>query len=414
MILWSFTYIYNNDCAEKNPKKGKRYMSAKLKDVTNSRFIKANTTQELWAKSAGRCQFEGHNVILYKSSVTQEPVNAGQRAHIYSFAEKGPRGHALLEFLNGKVGLNDVDNLILVCYECHRKIDTNPNKYSAELVKKWKIEHEKRIRDVTGVSPDKKSHVVFYCSNISEQKSYFDKHIAIQTIFPERYPSDSNPIVLSMDCSHEDNTINFWKTEQSHIIKEFQSKINRILEDESTCHFSVFSLAPMPLLIQLGSLFTDKLDVDVYQPIREPKGWSWQDFPSGFEFIVNKPTSYKGKPVLAISLSAKIDYQKVKNVLGDDISIWEISVSDEHLHNDNIRNKEQLTMFRRALRKLLVEIKDNHKTDHHLAVFPAMAVSCSVEMGRLRMPKADIPWDIFDYNNKNGGFLKTITIGEFK
>jgi len=58
----------------------------------------------------------------------------------------------------------------------------------------------------------------------------------------------------------------------------------------------------------------------------------------------------------------------------------------------------------------MVQIKDVHGASTPLSVFPAMAVSCSIEMGRARMPKADMPWIIYDQNWKTGGFSKTITI----
>ena len=61
-----------------------------IKEVT--RYIKKEVERELWARAAGRCQFNGCNRILYKSPVTQERVNISEKAHIYSFSEDGPRG----------------------------------------------------------------------------------------------------------------------------------------------------------------------------------------------------------------------------------------------------------------------------------------------------------------------------------
>lgn len=43
----------------------------------------------LWGRAADRCEFEGYNQPLYKSKVTQEPVNAAQKAHIYAFSTGG-------------------------------------------------------------------------------------------------------------------------------------------------------------------------------------------------------------------------------------------------------------------------------------------------------------------------------------
>ena len=57
--------------------------------VEVTRYIKREVERELWARAAGRCQFEGCNRVLYKSPITQERVNISEKAHIYSFSEDG-------------------------------------------------------------------------------------------------------------------------------------------------------------------------------------------------------------------------------------------------------------------------------------------------------------------------------------
>ncbi len=378
------------------------------------RNIKKEVERELWARSAGRCQFNGCNRILYKSPITQERVNISEKAHIYSFSENGPRGWG--PFKTNPSELNNVDNLMLMCHDCHKTIDQDKSglKYSASLLQGWKQEHESRIVNVTGIVPNKKSHVVFYGGNIGKQKSPIQPEDAIFAMFPERYPTSETPLVLSMNCSHEDKSQSFWDTESMHLNKIFNQQILPLIEGSPVKHFSLFSFADIPLLIQLGSLFTDKISVDVYQPMREPKGWNWQDFPDGFSFIVKEPENDTGNPVLIISLSDHIAYDRIRKVLGDDVSIWELTVPDEHIGNDNIRSKAQLSMMRSIVRNLMVRIKKFHGILAPLSIFPAMAISCSVEMGLARMPKADMPWIIYDQNNSEGRFLKALEIGENK
>ena len=385
-----------------------------IKEVT--RYIKKEVERELWARAAGRCQFNGCNRILYKSPVTQERVNISEKAHIYSFSEDGPRGWGgalknILKRLNGS--LNDICNLMLVCHDCHKTIDQDKEgvKYSVSLLQQWKKEHEHRVVTVTGITANKKSHVVFYGSNIGEQRSPLQQEDAMETMFPERYPVSENAICLSMSCSLEDKTAAFWESESNHLERVFHQKVSPLIESDQTKHFSLFSLAPIPLLIQLGALFTDKNFVDTYQPIREPQGWHWQDFPEGFEFIIKKPEEINGAPVLVISLSGTINHERIRTVMSEPISIWELTVPKEHNRNDNIRNKAQLSMMRTIIRKLMDLITDEHGITTPLSIFPAMAVSCSVEMGRARMPKADMPWIIYDQNDKENKFIKTITIG---
>ncbi len=381
-----------------------------IKEIKITRNIKKEIERELWARAAGRCQFNGCNRILYKSPVTQERVNISEKAHIYSFSKDGPRGWG--PFQKKPQKLNDVDNLMLMCHDCHKTIDQDKDgsKYSASILQQWKREHEYRVVSVTGIVANKKSHVVFYGSNIGEQRSPLQKDEAIEAMFPERYPASDKSVDLSMLCSHEDKTSIFWESELSHQIRMFNQKIIPLVESDQTKHFSLFCLADIPLLIHLGALFTDKVSVDTYQLLREPKGWHWQNFPEGFEFIIKKPKNTEGQPVLVISLSDSIHHDRIKSVLGDNVSIWDLTVPETHIGNDNIRNQVQLSMMRTAIRSLMIQIKNFHG-QKDLSVFPAMGISCSIEMGRARMPKADMPWIIYDQNNKLRKFVKTITIG---
>ena len=114
--------------------------------------------------------------------------------------------------------------------------------------------------------------------------------------------------------------------------------------------------------------------------------------------------------MLVFSLSGKITLDRITKVVGDDLAIWEVTV--DQCHNGVICSEAQLSMFRDQVRKLIAEINAAHPKAPHIAIFPAMPVSCAVELGRVRMPRADIPWLIYDQNHKLGGFVKALVIGE--
>lgn len=61
-------------------------------------------------------------------------------------------------------------------------------------------------------------------------------------------------------------------------------------------------------------------------------------------------------------------------------------------------------------RKTLEEIQSIYGLDEPLHLFPAMPISCAVEFGRVRMPKATMPWIIYDENRQHGSFIKALTI----
>jgi hypothetical protein len=381
-----------------------------MKEIT--RYINRTTERELWARAAGRCQFNGCNQLLYKSPVTQERLNISEKAHIYSISQDGPRGWGL--FKSNKKAINDITNLLLVCHACHKTIDQSIDgeRYSADLLIGWKELHERRIEIVTGIIPDKKSHVVFYGAKIGIDDTPLQPIAAIEAMFPTKYPVSERPINLSMYSSNEDDTDDYWKTEHDHILRFFDKYINPLIREEPNSHFSLFALAPQPLLILLGTLFTDKAPVDVYQLHREPQTWKWQNYTDNFSYIINRPQTTNNDPALVISLSDKIRYDRVTQVLNDKIDVWELTI--ENCNNDFLKSQSQLSMFRESIRKLMVAIKAKHGHIRPLHIFPAMPMACAVEMGRVRMPKAEMPWIVYDQNNNRNGFIKTISIGEMR
>jgi hypothetical protein len=382
---------------------------AKDLKMAGRKAIKQNIQNELWGRAAGRCQF--CNMILYRAPESLESVNIAQKAHISGYSKGGPR-YRFIDDHTDKV--NDIENLMLLCHPCHVTIDSGGSiKYPTECLKKLKEEHENRVEIVSGIIPANKTHVVLYGANIGEQRSPIQKQDAYNAIIPARYPVSLEPVILSINSiSHEDKDDEYWQTEIAHLSKIFEQRVIPIIESDSIKHFTLFPLAPIPLLIYLGTLFTDKTDVEVRQLSREPKTWTWQEEPDNFDFMVTSPTTNYWKPTLLLSLSAKIAHSRIPAVLGQEVDIWEISTPESFQHNDFLKTHNQLSLFRKILRKTIENIASMHGNLIELHIFPAIPVSCAVELGRIRMPKASMPWIIYDQNNKAGKFINTITIKE--
>jgi len=128
-----------------------------------SRNVPENVRLQLVAASAGRCEFRSCNQDLYIHPVTNEPGNFAQAAHIVAFRAGGPRGEVSAE------GLNTFENLMLLCAECHRLVDSDPQRYPVELLREFKREHEERIFTVTALGPEYRTTVIQLRANIGGQ-----------------------------------------------------------------------------------------------------------------------------------------------------------------------------------------------------------------------------------------------------
>ena len=380
-----------------------------VQDVTKSRDIKDTTRWLLWGKAAGRCEFSGCNRELWKSPVTQEQVNIAEAAHIYAFSSKGPRGNKGIDVKK----LNQVENLMLACSICHKTLDENPGQYSVELMQQWKSQHERRIEIVTGVDPKKKSHVVLYGASIGEHNKPLNHAEAAHALFPDWYPAEDRAIPLEIvDGIDKDSTPDYWKTQRANLETKFRLRVKERIERGEVEHISVFALAPQPLLILLGTLMIDITRAEVYQRHREPTAtWDWPSAAADFDFQISEPTSFAGSPALVLALSAPVNDERITDVLKD-AAIWKVTVPQPN--NDLIKSRQQLSKFRTVIRELLDRIKDRHGQSTPLHIFPAAGVSPSVELGRVRMPKAHMPWKIYDQNNERGGFIPALEIPENK
>lgn len=359
----------------------------------------------LWAISGGRCEYAGCNNVLYRDILTKRTYNSSYIAHIVADEPNGPRGDAK----HSKELANDISNLMLLCDTHHRLIDKddvdgNPESRLLDMKKK----HEDRIERLTSIAPELSSEIILYGANIGDHNSPLSYRSACEAIFPNFYPADNDAIELGMkNTVLKDSSEVYWQSEEANLTSQFNLKVKPRLMLGIACQYSVFALAPQPLLIKLGILLNDIYNVKVHQKHREPSTWKWQQTASNVRYMIREPSDKTQMPVLVFSLSATVTYDRIEKVLGDRVSIWEITIDAPD--NDFLKTEELLSGFRYTARLAFDKIKFHHGyTDLH--IFPVMPVSASVELGRVWMPKADMTIVIYDQNKENDGFFKTLTI----
>ena len=371
------------------------------------------TRSILWGRSAGHCEFDGCPRLTGESDVTHDAVIVGDNAHIIGFSEDGPRGEAELS----EALCQDIDNLMLLCKICHKTIDADKltKKYTVEILKKMKMEHEHKIRMAARLTTDKKSTVVFYGENIGLHKSPLKFEQAIAAMFPNWYPTTDKPIEIGLsNSSFRDNDPSFWSVSSQQLDNMVNQHIKAQIANGYIQHLSLFGIAPQPLLMRLGFLLSDLVPVETYQLHREPNqlrrqpnpGWKWQDDPEVFQ--IEKPKEIKGSPALILSLSSSIVNSRIYRVLGENATIWRVYIQNPH--NDFLKSKNQLQNFRKLMRSLMDEIKLAHGERSEIHLFPSVPVAIAIEFGRIIMPKADLPVIIYDENKSLGGFIRALTL----
>lgn len=91
----------------------------------------------LWGRSGNRCAFCKRELVVIATNQDEEAI-VGDECHIISGKANGPRHDSTYSLEK----LDRYENLILLCRVHHKMIDDQVNKYSTEVIKKIKKEHE--------------------------------------------------------------------------------------------------------------------------------------------------------------------------------------------------------------------------------------------------------------------------------
>ncbi|OOB80135.1 MAG: hypothetical protein BEN19_06510 [Epulopiscium sp. Nuni2H_MBin003] len=102
-----------------------------------SRNISDLTKKSLYAKSGNQCAFDGCNTSL----IDEKEINIGQMCHIHGINPGSARYNSDLD----SDYLNSEENLILLCGNHHKTIDSDPISYTPEIIIQMKRTHEDKI-----------------------------------------------------------------------------------------------------------------------------------------------------------------------------------------------------------------------------------------------------------------------------
>jgi hypothetical protein len=243
--------------------------------------------------------------------------------------------------------------------------------------------HEKRLELLTSISDERRSHILLYGAKIGHHDSHLSFQKAAIAMVPDRYPASAHPFEIGLKVSaFADREAGYWEMEVAELRRQFKALVKPRFAAGDISHLSVFALAPIPLLIELGRLLSDIPSANVFQLHREPADWKWRSEPTTFEYRIDPPTDTSLKSVaLVLALSADIIPERIEAVLGKDVVIWTLTHAKPG--NDYLLSAAQLEEFRRTMREAFNQIKAAHGEDASLSLFPAVPVSAAVEVGRI-------------------------------
>ncbi len=362
----------------------------------------------LFVRAGGRCEFDVHNRYLLRHSLTLTEGNFAQMAHIVAFSPRGPRGE---QRLSAKY-LNSAANLMLLCHECHRLIDTYPERYAIKTLKQFKQRHEERILRLTETSPDHQTKVVILKTKIGGQAVDISPGQIQEAIVP-RYP-DPESFVIDLTGIPDGDEAAFWENAKRAITQQCERLYATRMDGPPPQHISLFALAPIPLLVYLGSQLSSKIHVDLYQRHRDKENWTWKitGEPAGYRVKVLRPGSDGPKVALLLSLSGTIAADKLPAEIDSRFSVYEVKLTETVPNPGFLRLRRDLLAFQRVYQEVLATIIKEHGLVDEIHLFPAVPAPVAVLCGRELLPKVHPALIVYDYNKKKGGFNPTIRINQ--
>jgi hypothetical protein len=169
--------------------------------------------------------------------------------------------------------------------------------------------------------------------------------------------------------------------------------------------FAVFSIAPIPFIIQLGFLLSDSVLVSCYKYHIDTQSWRWpdvdlQDVDLGIHVsgLPHKPVQKECDVLIRISLSARVGQHETDEVVSGLPVQVDISVDEPGLLW--IRSVEQLDRLSRVLRSVLEKIRTNVPYCQHIHLFYAGPAPGALIVGQQINPRMNPPVHTYEYSRQ--------------
>ena len=148
------------------------------------RTLKQSTIKRLYALSGNQCAHpECQNLLVAPETDQSDAAVVNHICHIYARSDSGPRNNPGLT----EEERNSYDNLILLCAHHHAIVDKQPDTYTAEILKRWKQEHEAKRMHSNRIPGPVLTEIIEQDVNRRRRRLAFDDSNGIDTALSLAY-----------------------------------------------------------------------------------------------------------------------------------------------------------------------------------------------------------------------------------
>lgn len=402
--------------------------------------LKPGDERLLWGRAGGRCQ--RCNIDVSRDTVGWRAYNLAENAHIVASSIGGVRGKS-----EDSAELADkLENHLLLCRPCHKIVDDKRrgNKlFPTEALMKLKHDQEALVQRLMDLAKKPQSVAIYISAAVGESRlqPLLIDDINMAIVNSGMVPALNHPIHIDLLSLLEVGTLDsdpeFWARARKITYRELEAKVlegthKRLNQIE---HFSLFGVAPIPVLALLGSLIpdtrkamvfepimseinpgktplTDKVDVEVRQYDRDTATWSWpeeRNLPEptfGYCHLAGPSEQHGGDIAVLCELSFPTHPELVLNALpGAPLYKFSAKIVSPSL----IQTHADIEVFMRSFRALLSHLERVHGHDAHIHLFGTLPVSCAIALGRVQV-KGALPVTVYNLQRNPNRYERGITL----
>ncbi|BAQ21165.1 SAVED domain-containing protein [Corynebacterium glutamicum] len=377
--------------------------------------LTAQVKMTIWGRSAARCVLCAEWLI--GANYFWHGIPVGELAHIVgaSSGDEAPRGASDLDADERALE----ENILLLCHSCHRVIDSkaHQDKYTVEFLTTRKQEHEQRVKEVTNFPTLRPATVLRVHGDVrgtpnrasSEQIS-----TSLLSTGLTGLDADTRNGMFDIMLDHSIQDAWAWDAARSKIT-DVVNRINEAIAGEDTSVIAVFAIAPIPILIFLGTRLDDKYETVLFprRRIDSASSWLWEssNLPQKrFKITSTSDASEVEDVIVILNVSGTIDTRQLPQGL-EQLPIVKIDPRDETPNPDFIDSLGSLNEFGTTWRILLSKIEEKWSRVQRLHIFAAVPITAAITIGRYRMRDVHPAFLLYQRTDQNS-YEKVMEISE--
>jgi hypothetical protein len=355
--------------------------------VKSARSYSDRILKLLWGRAAGRCAMPSCRIELFLTEPGYDPIwNIGEMGHMAASSDGGPRGNSALASRDR----DKYENLILLCRNCHGRIDGLKEFYPVERLLQIKEDHEAWVRTAL---PERGFGSVQWSVVKLQGDFAIDPSTIAEALSPDQ---EKDQLQLSVSPSRDS-----WPSIQDQLRGGIEAKL--LKQNPLFSRIAVFPLAPVSACLFSGYLLTNRVNVRSFQYHRDHATWAWpKDVwqPTSPTFLeIVESLSASADVLFLFELTAPIDASLARSRIGGEQAVYQCSVPDPS--TAWLKSKAQLDELARKAREMFELASIRYPQSGQWHIFYAGPAPGAVVVGQQLNPTMIPAVQLYEFQRPN-------------